>query len=79
MDTLSLYTNPRNEYCSLPTIGINGVCKMSTFEDGVTGLRRIFFKDVVSDNDGGGSSHALIASVHLTLVKLYIYSTISSS
>lgn len=54
-----------------------GVCGMSRYGDRVTGLRRTTCKNVVSDNDGGGSSHALIASVHLTLVMLYFYSTIS--
>lgn len=56
---------------------IEGVCEMSKYGTRAADTGRTTCENAVPDNDGGGSSHALIASVHLTLVMLYFYSTIS--
>lgn len=59
-------------------IVIEGVCELSKYgRTRAADTGRTTCEDVFPGNDGGGSSHALIASVHLTLVMLYFYSTIS--
>ena len=51
--------------------------EMSKYGTRAADTGRTTCENVFPGNDGGGSSHALIASVHLTLVMLYFYSTIS--